>query len=420
MNISAETYTLSNGMRIVCASSPTPIAYLGIAVDAGTRDEQPWESGMAHYVEHMSFKGTQSRTSWNVINCMEAVGGDLNAFTGKEETVYYCTVPVEHYARAVKLLLDITLSSIYSQREMDKEVEVIVDEIESYQDSPSELIFDEFESLIFNRHPLGRNILGDAELLREHTTEGMLQFVNRLYTPDRMVLFVYGQVDLKQIVRVAERQISSSEILLSTETRRSFVATASPVRQAPEQMPAPRTVCRNKDTHQTHVMVGVRGCGQNHDDYLPLFLLNNTLGGPGMNARLNVALRERNALVYTTESSLLSYTDTGVWCAYFGCDSHDVRRCLRLVNHELERLVDAPMSEHQLMAAKRQLKGQLSVSNDNFESVAIGMGKRMLHHGTVLDNELLFQRIDDLSAQQLQDVAQRYLSPDGLTTLIYE
>ncbi len=408
-----ETYTLSNGMRVVCAPSPTPVAYLGIAVDAGTRDEQPWESGMAHYVEHMSFKGTQNRTSWNVINCMEAVGGDLNAYTGKEETVYYCTVPVEHYARAVKLLLDITLSSTYPQREMDKEVEVIVDEIESYNDSPCELIYDEFESLIFGPHPLGRNILGDADLLRGHTSEGMLQFVRRLYVPSRMVLFVYGQVGLKQIVKVAERRIKDFDGLQSPSV-------APQCRQAPGDMPGPHTVRREKDTHQTHVMVGTRACGQGHPDHLSLFFLNNMLGGPGMNARLNVALRERNALVYTTESSLLSYTDTGVWSAYFGCDPHDVRRCLRLVNHELQRLVDAPLSSGQLRAAKRQLKGQLGVSDDNFENVAIGMGKRMLHYGIVPDPQRLMQRIDELTAEQLQDVARRYLNPEGLTTLIYE
>ncbi len=410
-----EIYTLSNGMRIVCAPSPTNTVYLGIAVDAGTRDEKPWESGMAHYVEHMSFKGTRRRSSWNIINCMEAVGGDLNAFTGKEETVYHCTVPVEHYARAIKLLLDITLQSIYPQREMDKEVEVIVDEIESYNDSPSELIFDEFESLLFPHHPLGRNILGDSELLREHTSDGMANFVHRLYHPERMVLFLYGQVPLKKVVRVAEQWIK-------TATPMQLQPVEADARMKPDtgRLPSPAVYRRRKDTHQTHVLVGTRCCGLSDADYLPLFFLNNILGGPGMNARLNVALRERNALVYTAESALQAYTDAGVWSAYFGCDAHDLRRCLRLVNRELRRLTDAPLTQRQLDAARRQLKGQLSISCDNFESVAIGMGKRMLHYGTVLDNQRLFRRLDELTPQQLLDVAQRYLAPEGLTTLIYE
>ena len=414
-----ETCTLSNGMRVVCAPSPTATAYLGIAIDAGTRDEQPWESGMAHYVEHMSFKGTPHRTPMSIINCMEAVGGDLNAYTGKEETVYYCTTPVEHYARAIKLLLDITLQSTYLQREMDKEVEVILDEIESYNDSPSELIFDDFEELLYPHHPLGRKILGDGELLREHTSEGMLSFVRRLYHPTRMVLFVYGRVPMKSVVQVAERRLKSmaAEGHVFEETAGSI---APLVRKEPTLSPDPYIVRRDKDTHQTHVLVGNRCCGQSSDDHLPLFLLNNILGGPGMNARLNVVLRERNALVYTSESALQAYTDTGVWSAYFGCDPHDVRRCLRLVGRELQHLCDDPLTDRQLEAAKRQLKGQLRISRDNFENVAIGMGKRMLHHGTVLDEDRFNERIDALTPQLLQEVAQRYLAPEAQTTLIYE
>lgn len=408
-----QTFTLSNGMRVVCAPSPTDIAYIGIAIDAGTRDEQPWESGMAHFTEHMTFKGTTRLSSLQIINRMESVGGDLNAFTGKEETVYYCTTPAGHYARALKLLLDITLDSTYPQREMEKEVEVIIDEIESYNDSPSELIFDEFESIIFKGNALGRNILGDAELLRELNSEAMQHFVSRLYQPQRMVLFVYGRVDADALLRTAERHIAGLP-------QREPTAMLPPERLTPTTERRQEVLRRSKDTHQTHVLVGTRCCGQRDKDHLPLFFLNNLLGGPGMNARLNLALRERNALVYTTESSLLSYTDTGVWSAYFGCDAHDVKRCLHLVNRELQRLCESPLSERQLAAAKRQLRGQLMVSNDNFESVAIGMGKRMLHYGTIQDRQQLFERIDALDARQLQDVAQRTFAPDALTTLVYE
>lgn len=409
-----QTATLCNGIRVVCSPSPTDIAYLGIVVDAGTRDETPWESGMAHYTEHMSFKGTTHRSAIQIINCMERVGGDLNAFTGKEETVYYCTTPVQHYARAIKLLLDITLSSTYPKREMEKEVEVIIDEIESYKDNPSEQIFDDFESLIFHNDPLGRNILGDAELLREHTSQSMHQFANRLYHPQRMVLFVYGRVPLTKLVRIADNYLRQMDAP-RRELNKISISTPTMTGKYLGQ-----EIRRKKDTHQTHVMIGTRCCGQNHADYLPLFVLNNLLGGPGMNARLNLALRERNALVYTTESSLLSYTDTGVWNAYFGCDRHDLKRCLRLVKRELERLTDKPLSQRQLYTVKQQLKGQIMVSNDNFESIAIGMGKRMLHHGEILYTEELFQRIDALNAQQLLDVAQRTFASEKLTTLIYE
>lgn len=410
---SIETHTLPCGLRLVCAHRPGDVVYCGLAIDAGTRDELPTESGMAHFTEHMSFKGTHQRKAWNIINRMESVGGDLNAYTGKEETVYYCTFLRQHLRRAVDLLCDIVFCSTYPQREMDKEVEVVIDEIESYNDSPSELIFDEFEALLFQGHPLGRNILGNADRLRQLRSQDMQLYAQRLYQPGRMVLFAYGNIDMKDLLKAFPTE--------KLETRASDVT--QPARIPFEANTVANTnkpIVQKRDTHQAHVMLGTRAYGGNDPRHMALYLINNILGGPGMNSRLNLALREKNGLVYTVESNLTTYCDTGVWSIYFGCDPEDVNRCLRLVKHELQRLIDAPLSESQLRAAKRQLVGQIGVSWDNGENVAIGMGKRLLHYNRTTTMQQLCLSVEALTADDLWRVAQEILQPDKLTTLIYK
>lgn len=407
-----ETHTLENGMRVVVQHCQSAVVYCGIAVDAGTRDELPHESGMAHFTEHMSFKGTTHRRAWHIIQRMEAVGGDLNAYTGKEETVYYCTFLRPHLHRALDLLMDITLQSTYPQTEMDKEVEVVIDEIESYNDSPSELIFDEFESLIFPDHPLGRNILGEADALRQLRSEDMQEYARRLYRPSGMVLFVYGDVTMAQVLRSLGKWAT-----MTTDGAQPLVESPSASSLTPLQSAVHR---RKKDTHQAHVMMGTRCYGGNDPRHLHLYLLNNILGGPAMSSRLNMALRERNGLVYTVESSMTSYTDTGVWSVYFGCDPKDVDRCRRLVMKELRRLVEAPLSERELSAAKQQISGQIGVSWDNGENVAIGMGKRMLHYHRTQTMQQLLDSIQSVTAHDLWLTAQDIFSPNKMITLIYE
>ena len=409
------THTLPCGMRIICAPSPTQVVYCGIAVDAGTRDEQRHESGMAHFVEHMSFKGTHRRTARQIINRLESVGGDLNAYTGKEETVFYSSVLRQHLPKAIDLLVDITLNSTFLQEEMNKEVEVVIDEIESYNDQPSELIFDEFEEICFPTHPLGRNILGEAPQLRELTSEHMHAFHQRMYRPERMVLFVYGDVDPEQVIRLTEKALTNSDL-----SHPSYSLMPLP-RTAPMPFsPAEAATTRKKDTHQAHVVIGGRSFGGNDPRHLHLYLLNNMLGGPCMSSLLNLSLRERNGLVYTVESNATCYTDSGVWTTYFGCDPEDVRKCCRLVERELQKLMDKPLSEQKLNAARQQLKGQIAVSYDNFESLAISMAKRYLHYGSTQTMRQLFNRLDALTPNQLWETAQEVFSPQNLHTLIYK
>lgn len=402
---------LPNGLRIIHRPSASPVVYCGYAVNAGTRDELPGEEGMAHFVEHMTFKGTEKRKAIQILNSLERVGGDLNAFTGKEDTVYHAAILHEHTARAVDLLTDIVFNSTYPQADIDKEVEVICDEIESYNDSPAELIFDDFENAIFAGHPLGHNILGSADTLRTYTTADALRFTQRYYRPENTVFFVYGDVDFKSVVRQLKKATSAFT------AAQPLIDVTPSITLPPYQ---PRHIVHDKATHQAHVMVGNRAYSAHDANRLPLYLLNNILGGPGMNARLNISLRERNALVYTVESSMVSYSDTGLWCTYFGCDPKDVKKCLRLVRRELDRVMDRPLSESQLKAAKRQIKGQIGVACDNRESFALDFGKAFLHYGWLKDVEKLMADIDNVTAREIQQAALDIFDPDRMTTLIYE
>lgn len=393
-------------MRLVCAPSPTDTVYCGIAIGSGTRHELDSESGIAHFTEHLTFKGTQRRSSRQIITRIESVGGDLNAFTGKEETVYYCACHRQHLSRALDLLFDIVYHSTYPQSEIDKEVEVVIDEIESYNDSPSELIYDDFEAQLFHGHPLGRNILGDEQRLRQYTHDDILAYAQRQYRPERSVLFVYGNVSESQILRHIPTISMPHD------------ATPHPT-TPPANTTAPGTYTYDKGTHQSHVMIGAPSFGGNDPRHLPLYLANNILGGPGLSSRLSLALREKSALVYTVESTLTTYTDTGVWAVYYGCDHHDVKRCQQLVERELHRLVDSPMSSRTLASAKRQLTGQIALSYDNPESVAIGMGKRMLHYDRTLSLQTLIDRINDITPEQVLEAARQVFNPERLTILHY-
>ena len=402
-----NTHTLANGLRIIHTPSPTSVVYCGYAIDAGTRDEQPHEAGLAHFVEHMLFKGTTKRRSWHILNRMENVGGDLNAFTNKEETVVYSAFLKKDFTRALELLTDIVFHSTFPQQEIDKERGVILEEIDCYEDNPAELIFDDFENTLFRGHSLGHNILGTPQHIKRFTTESGRSFTERYYHPANAVLFVYGNIPFSRIVMWAER----------------FTADIAPGcanqgRTAPLPY-VPRQVEMTRHTHQTHVMMGCVGYPSSDKRRTGLYLLNNMLGGPGMNSRLNLALREHSGLVYNVESNLTSYTDTGVMNIYFGTDAHDTDRCIELTLKELQRLRERPLTSLQLSAAKKQLIGQVGVASDNFENTALGMAKTYLHYGKYEGPEALYRRIEALTAHELWDIACELFREDNLTMLIY-
>ena len=445
-----NTYTLDNGLRIIHLPSDSQVVYCGYQINAGTRNEEPGEEGLAHFCEHVTFKGTERRKAWHILNCLESVGGDLNAYTNKEGTVYYSAILKEHIARAVDLLSDIVFHSVYPQAEIDKEVEVICDEIESYNDSPAELIYDEFENILFKGSPLGHNILGTAEQVRAFKTEDALRFTRKLYRPDNAIFFAYGDIDFKKLVKLIQKALGKCpkgrELVCSADCKSAEtpteerIAEETPTGETPtEEMEAGdanhkvqsskfnvqskvagQTIVMQKNTHQAHVMIGTRAYDVNDDRRMPLYLLNNMLGGPGMNAKLNLALREHNGLVYTVESTMVAYGDTGTWNIYFGCDEHDVKRCLRLVRKELDKFMQKPLSDAQLKAAKKQIKGQIGVACDNRENFALDFGKSFLHYGWEKNVDRLYEQVDEITATQIQAVAQELFDKDRLTTLIFK
>ena len=445
-----NTHTLDNGLRIIHLPSDSKVVYCGYQINAGTRDEEPGEEGLAHFCEHVTFKGTERRKAWHILNCLESVGGDLNAYTNKESTVYYSAILKEHIARAVDLLSDIVFHSVYPQAEIDKEVEVICDEIESYNDSPAELIYDEFENILFKGSSLGHNILGTAEQVRSFTTEDALRFTRKLYRPDNAIFFAYGDIDFKKLVKLVRRALADDdsgklaeedchadfaddadfaggtgfagdENSITTEKSVSSVKSVGPKNypSVGNEM-AGQTIVMEKNTHQAHVMIGTRAYDVNDDRRMPLYLLNNILGGPGMNAKLNLALREHNGLVYTVESTMVAYGNTGTWSIYFGCDEHDIKRCLRLVRKELDRMMEKPLSDSQLKAAKKQIKGQIGVACDNRENFALDFGKSFLHYGWEKNVDCLYEQVEAITSQQIQDVARELFDKNRLITLIFK
>lgn len=418
-----NTATLDNGLRVIQRAADSNIVYCGYAIKAGTRDEEEGEEGLAHFCEHASFKGTTHRTATQVIQALESLGGELNAYTNKESTVYYCAILKEHLQRAVRLLTEMVFSSTYPDSELEKEKEVICDEIESYNDSPAELIYDDFENIIFHGHPLGHNILGTAEAVRTYTSADALRFTRRHYRPDNAIFFLSGDIGFKRLIKLLQTSHNgpTPSPLPKEGSRYSSIDEEShkSIHALPMGRDGEGAIVRRIGSHQAHVMIGRRGYDIHHPRRIALYLLNNILGGPAMSSRLNMALRERHGLVYTVESTMVSYGDTGLWSIYFGCDQKDVRRCLKLVRRELDRLMAHPISDRQLANAKTQLKGQIALACDSRENFALDFAKSFLHYGWEKDVSALCAQVDKLTAADLHTVACEMFADEKLHTLIY-
>ena len=413
-----NTCTLSSGLRVIHLPSASPVIYCGIAVGAGTRDELPGEEGLAHFCEHLAFKGTEKRSAVQLINTIEGVGGELNAFTNKEDTVYYCAIHRNHFHRAVDVLSGIVFHSQYPQHEVEKEREVVCDEIDSYEDSPAELIFDDIENVLFEGHPLGHNILGTLEQVRGYESEDAIRFVRRLYIPSSCVFFASGDVDFRRLVRMLEAMsLPLSQESRDTHSEKTAIQHAS---RFCSDGNLGRTIVRDRNTHQAHVVLGAPAYSADDERRWALYLLNNILGGPGLNSRLNLSLRERHGLVYSVESSMVAYRDCGLWTIYFGCDPTDISRCRKLVRHELDRLMQRPLSTTQLRSAQRQLEGQLAIACDNREQFALDFARNYLHTGKERDLSDIMRHISALTTDDLQQTAQELFAADRIITLIYQ
>ena len=404
-----SSFVLANGLRIIHLPSDSPVSYCGYAVNAGTRDEQSGQYGLAHFVEHSLFKGTEKRKVHHILNRMETVGGELNAYTTKEETFLYTVCLQEDIERAIELLSDLIYHSKFPETEIEKEREVVIDEIHAYEDSPSELIFDEFENMLFAGDDLGHNILGDINSIKSFTSSSCRDFTNDYYRPENMVFFSYGKTPFSKILRYVDKYSPTT-----------FPANSNHfLRHSPKLSPV-ETSTKNKNLHQTHIVTGGKAYGLFEDKRMGLLLLNNILGGPGMNSRLNLSLREKYGLVYTVESEVVSYTDTGVLSIYFGCDSGSLDQCLHLVHKELKCLRDKKLSGSQFAAAVKQWKGQIGIANENKESVALRLGKNFLHFNKYDSLPQTYQKIEALTAESLLEIANEIYEEKQLFSLIYQ
>ncbi|MCQ2191756.1 MAG: insulinase family protein [Paludibacteraceae bacterium] len=401
-------YTLPNGIRVVHIQNDSPVAYCGMGIHIGTRNEEPEESGMAHFIEHCMFKGTTHRNAWHILNRLEDVGGDINAYTEKEETFVYATVLDEYYERAMELVTDLVFYPTFPQNELDKEKDVIIDEINAYNDSPSELIYDDFEGLLFNGCPLGRSVLGEETILEKYTTADAMRFHQRCYGTDRLIFFSMGRMPLKKLqalddkyLRIIPKRDSQLKLGFLSEYKVQHVVA-------------------DKDLHQVNYIAGTRAYGISDERRFPLVLLNNILGGPGQNSRLNVAIRERGGMSYSVESGYTAYSDTGILSVYFSTDHKHKDKCIGLLMNELRRLREEKLSSAQLHRAQMQLKGQIAIAEENNESVALGIAKNFLYFGEYSPLEARIARIDQITAEQLQEVANDLLTEDKLSTLLFK
>lgn len=399
-------FTLSNGLRMVCWHREGMVSYIGLTVNAGSRDEDPECQGLAHFVEHTIFKGTDNRKSWQISSRMETVGGELNAYTSKEETMVYTNAPAGYEERAMELLADIVKSSRFPKEEIDREREVIVEEIYSYLDSPSDSVFDEFEELAYKGSRLAHNILGTPESVRALKGEDCRHFLDKFYTPSNMVVYCCSPQKPDALVKLAERYFGSMSFVKSPHDR-----------ILPPRMET-FDVLKNKGNHQANTIVGARTFGRKDPRRFALFLLNNYLGGPCMNSKLNRELREKKGYVYAVDSSVSLMSDTGLMMIYFGSDPSTVGKCRKIINRELDRLCQWTLSEKALENIKRQYCGQLRVGSDHIESRAMSLGKSLMYFDKVHDISTTTDRIMQVSADELREVAE-LISPQncGILTL---
>ena len=398
---------LKNGIRLVHRQHRGGVAHLGVIVNAGSRDEMEDQQGLAHFIEHLIFKGTQKRTNYQVLSRLENVGADLNAYTTKEDTSVYASIQDRYYQRAAELLADIVFHSVFPEKEIEKEKAVVMDEINSYKDNPAEWIHDEFDELIFKNHPLGRNILGTRAKLKGYTRNDVMRFRDANYIPSRVVISSIANISLKKAVDIAERYFGG------------VISENSQLNRQPFSGYIPETITKKYSRHQAHAIIGNKACNAHDERRFAMALLNNILGGPAMNSRLNIALRERNGIAYNLESNFQPFSDTGLFSIYCGTDEILMPRALELIHNELLKFRTVSLTPTGLHTAQRQLKGQLAISLESQQNEMLSMGKNMLVYGKVDPVEVICRKIDAISASDLINMANEVFDPSQLSTLIF-
>jgi len=406
--LTPSIHTLSNGLRLIHKPCHGALSCCGLVVKAGSRQDGE-EAGMAHFTEHMLFKGTAKRKPHQILNRMERVGGELNAYTTKEETFVYSLFLKKDYRRALELVSDLFFNASFPEASFETERTIILDEINAYEDSPSELIFDDFDHLFYPGHPLGRRILGLPETVNALTRDDMVAFHRRQYTTQNVAFYSQAPLPFSKVVALAEHYLGS--LPMGEAPKNGASVKPSPAKGFRQEM--------DKDTHQAHVVCGGESFSLFEPARTGLYFLNNILGGPGMNSRLNLSMREKSGLVYSVESNVTSFTDTGLFTVYFGTDPKDVERCLALLHKELKRLCEVPLTSLQWHAARKQLLGQVQISAENKENNTLSMGKSLLYFNHYDSLETLIAKIEAFTPSRLRDLANQVFHPDNLSTLIY-
>ena len=403
-----QTFVLKNGIRIIHQEAKSPVSHFGVLINTGSRDEEANEQGIAHFIEHVIFKGTQKRRAFHILNRIEDVGGELNAYTTKEETAVYATFLSEYYQRSMDLISDILINSTFPTKELELEKEVVIEEINSYKDNPSELIFDEFEEILFDGHPIARNILGTPELIKTFSKNSILKFMDENYHTDQIVLSSVGNISMTKFIHLAEKFFGEIPEKIRTKKRLDLYNYK------------PETRIIQKDTFQAHCIVGNLAPTIFSPKRMQMVLLNNILGGASMNSRLNMVLRERKGMAYNVESGYTGYFDTGEFSVYFGTDKENMEQALRLVNKEFRKIKEQPMGILQLSRAKKQLIGQLAISTENREDLMLSIGKSYLFFDRVDTLETIFKKIEAIGCAEILEIANEILDEPQSSTLIYQ
>jgi len=402
-----QIFQLPNGIRFIHQYNKSAVAHCGLLINSGTRDEFPHEHGLAHFIEHVLFKGTSKRKTYHINSRLEDVGGEINAYTSKEETAIHATVLKTDFEKAVELIADIAFNSIFPEKELIKEKEVILDEINSYKDSPADLIFDDFEDLLFNETSLGRNILGTKKHLKSFNRDAVLKFIERTYNTDQMVFSSVGKIKPDKALAIVHKYFGSLPANFRSYSRNLLL----PYTPFKKQV--------NKNTYQTHFILGNRGYAFSDDKRIPLLLLTNILGGPAPNSRLNYTLREKYGLTYNVEANYTPYTDTGVFSIYLGTDKSNFERSRELVIGEMKKLQSQRLGIMQLHRAKKQVLGQLAISAESNEQLMLTNAKSLLVYNSVDKMDLITERISSISGDKLMEIANEIFEENALSTLLY-
>ncbi|MDA3952376.1 MAG: pitrilysin family protein [Bacteroidales bacterium] len=403
-----ENYTLENGIRIIHLHSKSAVGHCGLIIHAGSRDEDAHEHGMAHFIEHAIFKGTKKRKAYHILSRLEDVGGEINAYTSKEETTIHTSFLKDDYERAIELISDITFNSTFPGKELTREKEVIIEEINSYKDDPAELIFDEFEELIFKNQPLGKNILGNPKDLRRFTKKDIESFISKNYNTNEMVFCSVGDISFTKIKKLVNKyfgQIESNPRINQRARIDNYI---------------PEIKIIKKNTHQTHCIIGNVAYNSHDKKKVAMILLDNMLGGPGLNSRLSLLLREKYGYAYHVESNYSAYSDTGIFSIYFGTDKENYTKCVKLIKKEFELLRTKKLGIVQLKKAKRQLFGQIAIGSDNNASLLLAMGKSFLIFNKVDDLERIKEKIEAITVEDINEIANEVLDIDKMSMLVYQ